>query len=88
MLVGAPEDGSHPNGITAEEGHTQLLVIEDESKNSVELIDEVIDLAVLLVEMQDDLAVAARLQREVVLGLEVVVVVDLSVANDRKLAAA
>ena len=87
MSVLAPEDGTHTDSIAAYEGNTERLVVEDEGEDTVELVDEVFDSSILFVEVQDDLTVGARLQREVVLGLEVVVVVDLTVADDRQLTA-
>ena len=79
VAVVADIEGNDTDGVTGDEEGVALLVVEDEGEDAVEVLQEVD--ALLAIERQDDLAIAARAELIVVgqTAADVLMVVDLAV---------
>lgn len=82
ICVLSHEYWSDSNWVTSYYCLSCLFIVDDECEDSIELVDELFNAAELLIEVDDDLTVAARLELEAVFLLELPKVVNLSVAND------
>jgi hypothetical protein len=80
------EDRSDTNWVSADEGLSSVAVMKNESENTIELLNEIFNVAKFLVKMKEYLTVAGTLELEAVLSFDGLVVVDLSVGNDTDIA--
>lgn len=81
-MVLTDKDWSDTDWVSADVSLSSVSVVEDESEDSIKLLNEILNISELLIKMEEDFAVAGAGELKAVLGLDGLVVVDLCVSND------
>lgn len=82
LCIGSVENWSDSNRVSGHVGDARLFVVDHESEDTVQLVDEVLHIPELVVQVEQDLAIRASPELKTVLGFEGLIVVNFSVGDD------